>query len=194
MDIPDPNAYFNYYGDANYDVRQRFSFSGVYTLPGLGSGVAKLLTGGWEASSIVAIQTGTPFWVIDNRSASVMCSSNGTLSGANLGACPTSPTSQPFKIVTGVSPNVSNPNGYVLAPGSGDYNLNGNGWDVPNAPSQNFAGSHGKSAYINGLFTASEFPQPAIGTEGNLRRNLYRNPGLVQVDASLLKNNHLPWL
>ena len=30
--IPDQNAYFNYYGDANYDVRQRFSFSGVYTL------------------------------------------------------------------------------------------------------------------------------------------------------------------
>lgn len=194
MDIPDPNAYFSYYGDANYDVRQRFSFSGAYTLPGLGSGVAKMLTGGWEASSIVAIQTGTPFWVIDNRSASVMCSSDGTLAGTNLGPCPTSPTSQPFKIVTGVSPNVSNPNGYVLAPGSGDYNLNGNGWDVPNAPSQNFSGSHSKSAYVNGLFTASDFPQPAIGTEGNLHRNLYRNPGLVQVDASLLKNNHLPWL
>ena len=71
--IPDQNAYFNYYGDANYDVRQRFSFSGVYTLPGLKSGFGKVLTDGWEVSSIIAVQTGTPFWVIDNRPADVMC-------------------------------------------------------------------------------------------------------------------------
>jgi hypothetical protein len=35
---------------------------------------------------------------------------------------------------------------------------------------------------------------PSIGEQGNLERNIYRNPGLSQVDASLLKNNHLPWL
>src|ERR1700732_874514 len=40
----DQNAYFNYYGDANYDVRQRFSFSGLYTIPGLKSGFDKVLT------------------------------------------------------------------------------------------------------------------------------------------------------
>jgi hypothetical protein len=33
-----------------------------------------------------------------------------------------------------------------------------------------------------------------VGQQGNERRNLFRNPGLVQVDASLLKNNHVPWL
>jgi hypothetical protein len=27
-----------------------------------------------------------------------------------------------------------------------------------------------------------------------LKRNIYRNAGLVQVDASLMKNNHLPWI
>jgi Carboxypeptidase regulatory-like domain len=188
INIPQSSSYFNYYGDANYDVRHRFSFSGSYTLPGLGSGIAKLLTRGWEASSIVAIQTGTPFWVIDNRGASIMCSDNGTLDGTQA-ACPSQPT-----IVTGVSPSVSNPNGYVLAPNSGDYNLDGIGYDVPNAPTQSFTGSHSRSAYINGLFKASDFPQPAAGTEGNLRRNIYRNPGLVQFDASILKNNHLPWL
>jgi hypothetical protein len=75
-----------------------------------------------------------------------------------------------------------------------NYNLDGIGYDVPNAPSQDFTGSHSRSSYINGLFSAGAFPQAAIGTEGNLARNLYRNPGLVQVDASILKNNHLPWL
>ena len=40
----------------------------------------------------------------------------------------------------------------------------------------------------------ADFPAPTAGTEGKLPRNIYRNPGLVQVDASVLKNNHLPWL
>lgn len=151
LSIPDQNAYFSYYGDANYDVRQRFSFSGSYTLPGLNNGVAKVLTSGWEVSSIIAIQSGTPFWVYNTNSATAL-----------------------------VNP--------------GDYNLDGNNWDVPNTPAQNFSGSHSRSSYINGLFTAADFPAPATGSEGNLARNLYRNPGMFQVDAAMLKNNHLPWL
>jgi hypothetical protein len=126
--IPDQSAYFSYYGDANYDVRQRFSFSGAYTLPGFKSGVASILTSGWEASSIIAIQTGTPFWVYN-----------------------TNPANAPV-----------NP---------GDYNLDGNNWDAPDTPTQNYSGSHSRSAYINGLFTAADFPVPATGTEGNEPRN-----------------------
>jgi hypothetical protein len=147
LSVPDQNAYFNYYADANWDVRQRFSFSGVYTLPGLRNGIAKVLTSGWEVSSIMAIQTGTPFWVIDNRS----------------------------------------------LPAGGDYNADGNNFDIPMAPAQNFTGSHSRQAYINGLFTTADFPAPPAGTEGDLKRNIYRNPGLFQWDASVLKNNHIPW-
>lgn len=67
QNIPDPTAYFTYWADANWDVRHRFSFSGTYTLPGLNSGVGKALTSGWELTSIAAIQTGTPFWVINTN-------------------------------------------------------------------------------------------------------------------------------
>jgi hypothetical protein len=147
LNIPDPTAYFTYWGDANYDVRQRFSFSGAYTLPGLNKPIAKVLTLGWEVSSIIAVQSGTPYWVIDNRA---------------FGA-------------------------------GGDYNADGVNYDVPNMPTQNFSGSHSRQAYINGLFTVADFPTPAPGTEGNEKRNLYRNPGLFQWDASILKNNHIPW-
>jgi hypothetical protein len=42
--------------------------------------------------------------------------------------------------------------------------------------------------------TAADFPVPAPGTEGNEPRNIYRNPGMLQIDASLLKNTHLPHL
>jgi hypothetical protein len=178
--IPDQNAYFNYYGDANYDVRQRFSFSGVYTIPGLKSGVGRILTGGWEVSSIIAVQTGTPFWVIDNRPPDVMCNNGGQV--VSCSSVSTLPTASPV-----ITPN-------ILAPDSGDYNLDGVNYDIPLAATQNFSGGHSRKAYLNGLFTTADFGQAPQGTEGTEPRNIYRNPGMFQADASVLKNNKLPWL
>ncbi|MBV9265664.1 MAG: TonB-dependent receptor [Acidobacteriaceae bacterium] len=146
LNIPDPTAYSTYWGDANWDVRHRFSFSGMYTLPGPKSGWIKPFASGWQISTIAAIQTGTPFWVY---------------------------TTAPFGA-------------------GGDYNADGLNWDVPNAPNTNYTGSHGEHAYLNGLFSASAFPAPAPGTEGNLKRNIYTNPGMLNLDASLLKNTHIP--
>ncbi len=150
LGIPDPTAYFSYKGDANWDVRHRFSFSGSYILPGMHEGVGKVVTSGWEVTSIAALQTGTPFWVYTT---------------AAYGA-------------------------------GGDFNADGNNWDVPNTPANNsqFTGSHSRSSYVNGLFTRADFPTPAAGTEGDLKRNSYRNPGMIQFDASLLKNNSVRWI
>jgi hypothetical protein len=144
LNIPDPTAYSTYFADANWDVRQRFSLSEVYTLPGLKSGFGKVLTSGWEVSSITAVQSGTPYWVF--------CGS---------GTC--------------------------------DYNQDGVDYDIPGTPSANFGGSHSRQAYEAGLFSAGDFPVPSGVTEGDLKRNSYRNPGLFQVDASVLKNTHVPW-
>ena len=149
LSIPDQNAYFSYYGAADYDVRQRFSASGAYTIPGINHGVGEVVTSGWEMTSIAAVQTGTPFWVYNTNA----------------------PTAANFP---------------------GDYNLDGNNWDVPNAATGNFTGSHSRQAFEKGLFTAADFPVPSPGTEGNEPRNIYRDPGMIQIDASLLKNTHLP--
>jgi hypothetical protein len=148
LNIPDQNAYFHYWGDANWDVRNRFSLSGIYTLPGFSSGFAKVLTAGWSLSSIIVAQSGTPFWVIN---------------GGNL--------------LSG-----------------GDYNADGTNYDIPNAPSFGCNVSYGRSAYKQGLFAASDFSAPAPLTQGSEPRNCYRNPGMVNVDASVAKNTHLPWL
>jgi hypothetical protein len=145
LNIPDPAAYFSYWGDSNWDVRQRFSLSGLYHIPGLKEGVGRVLTDGWEVSTIVAAQTGTPFWVVCGGGA----------------AC--------------------------------DYNGDGAVYDIPDAASGNFTGSHSRDAYKTGIFTASDFGVPAGGTEGNEPRNIYRNPGLFQLDASVVKNTHIPW-
>ena len=70
--------------------------------------------------------------------------------------------------------------------------MDGTDWDVPDTPTANFTGSHSRQAYINGIFTAADFPVPAPGTEGNLKRNIYRNPGFFEFDASVLKNTQVP--
>jgi hypothetical protein len=148
LNIPDQNAYFSYWGDANWDVRNRFSFSEVYTLPGLSSGIGEVLTKGWSISGVVVAQSGTPFWVF-------------------------------------------NTNNFLAPVNPGDYNMDGTNWDVPDAPSTNFSGSHSKQAYIHGIFTQADFPVPAPGTEGNLKRNIYRNPGMLEFDSSVMKNTHI---
>lgn len=52
-------------GPADYDVRHRFTFAGTYELPFAreSKGAAHALLYGWQANSIVTLQTGTPFSV-----------------------------------------------------------------------------------------------------------------------------------
>ena len=165
LGIPDPTAYFSYRGDANWDVRHRFSFSGSYTLPGMHEGVGKVLTSGWEATSIAVLQTGTPYWVYTTN----------PFSAANYGS--------------------ADYNEHY-----GDYNADGSAWSVPDTPANNsqYTGSHSRSTYVNGVFGSTNpqevFPAPTAGTDGNLKRNSYRDPGMVQFDASLLKNNAIRWI
>jgi hypothetical protein len=148
LNVPDAYSYFKDWGDANWDVRNRFSLSGIYTLPGFSSGVARVLTQGWSLSSIIVAQTGTPFWVYN---------------GGNL--------------LTG-----------------GDYNANGVGYDIPDVPNGSCNVSYSRAAYKSGLFAAGYFTAPAAGVEGDEPRNCFRNPGMVNVDASVAKNTHIKWL
>jgi hypothetical protein len=120
--------------------------SGAYTLPGLSSGIGRVVTSGWELTSIVAVQSGTPFWVV--------C--------ANATSC--------------------------------DYNVDGLLYDIPNKPATDFTGSHSRQQFKSGIFTQADFSLPTAGQEGNLPRNIYRNPGYLQIHASVLKNTHLPWI
>src|SRR5207249_4614912 len=58
------------YGSSDNDVRHRFSFSAVYTLPFgsgrqfLSKGALGKIVGGWSISNITAIQTGAPMSVV----------------------------------------------------------------------------------------------------------------------------------
>jgi Carboxypeptidase regulatory-like domain len=73
------------------------------------------------------------------------------------------------------------------APGSGDFNADGDNDDFPDVTSYSYSKS--RKSYLQGLFPASNFPAPAtFGVEGNERYNQFRQPGFAQWDTALLKN------
>ncbi|MBI4166861.1 MAG: TonB-dependent receptor [Acidobacteria bacterium] len=75
-----------------------------------------------------------------------------------------------------------------------DYNLGGQYYDRPDTPSWgNSKSGLSRSDYMSGVFTASDFPVPTPGTNGNLGRNTFRAPGYAQVDFGMIKNTHIPW-
>jgi hypothetical protein len=75
----------------------------------------------------------------------------------------------------------------------GDYNADGYNQDLPNKKTLK-AGGFSKEQYLGGVFdTYRDFGAPDPGTEGNQTRNTFRNPSYFNVDASVIKNNPLPW-
>jgi hypothetical protein len=96
-------------------------------------------------------------------------------------------TSAPFKPVFG-------PSGNVVGNTGGDYNADGQNYDVPNVPSfgRHVTGKN-KSDFLNGLFAASAFPSPSFGVEGNLGRNTYDQPGYNNFDFNFEKFFGVPW-
>ena len=54
--------------------------------------------------------------------------------------------------------------------------------------------SHSRQDFLNkGIFTLSDFTAPTMGTNGSEKRNLFRNPGYLNLDSSMIKNNKLPF-
>jgi hypothetical protein len=75
----------------------------------------------------------------------------------------------------------------------GDFNADGFNYDAPNTPSIGNHISASRSDFINGLFTASSFPIPSLGQEGNLGRNTFDGPGLANVNLNIVKTTAIPW-
>ena len=48
--------------------------------------------------------------------------------------------------------------------------------------------------FLNGIFSAADFPAPALGQPGTLGRNTFRGPSYFNVDLALVKTIHTPWM
>jgi len=152
-------------GPADFDVHNRLSLSLLYELPGakLSNALLRSVVGGWEIGDIMILQQGTPFSVYCSRQFQFGTNADGSTDyNTNVGC---------------------------------DYNADGWNYDRPNVPGADLhiAGASRKQ-FVNGLFDCTTslcgnvFAAPALGQEGSLSRNTYRNPGFDASNISLLKN------
>jgi hypothetical protein len=163
---PTPLNPQQYYGPSNSDVPNRFSLSFNYSLKGLngGAGAVGHLTGGWGISGTSIFQSGYPLTASTNASYQPVC--------ANAGTCP----------------SLANPAiGY--APGSGDFNADGNNFDYPNALT--YSQSTSNQAWLTGAIPKSDFAVPAFGSEGNEKSNGFRGPNFYETNLNFYKDTRL---
>ena len=164
-------------GLSMFDIPQRFTVSLNWNpKPGFHSGVLSAVTHGWGLSTLINAQSGRPFSVWNGAPPNLQCVQAGSANqkpGAG-GACQS---------------------GFTLANLGGDYNMDGGGgavgggfYDRPNAPAPGaIKSSFSQHDFITGLFPASAFPTPAIGTSGNLGRNTFRGPHQINADVAIMR-------
>ena len=164
---PSPDNSSQYYAPSNFDVPNRFSLSFNYSLKGMndGKGAIGNLTGGWGISGTSIFQSGYPLTAANFNSYNPVCQNTA------VGAPP--------------CPSATNPAvGY--APGSGDYNADGNNLDYPNATS--YQQSTNNKAWLTGAIPKTNFATPTFGSEGNEKPMQFRGPNFLETNANFYKD------
>jgi len=98
-------------------------------------------------------------------------------------------TGTPYTVFCGRSFSpIRNASGAIVGNAGCDYNADGTNFDRPNTPAfgDNKTGSN--QDFINGIFSAADFPAPALGQNGTLGRNTFYGPGYFNVDLALVKS------
>ena len=187
------------YGSSDFDVKHRLTFSLTYAIPGR-EAPAQLLQG-WSINSIVSWQTGQP-WIANDMSNNISGSNEMTDRWdffGNPGDFKSGNSSIPFCTGTNSSDGVcSQTTPSTLASGT---TLN-----LPTAQSAAFfASCLAAAAKVDGSATgpntaaaslanfgcyaqgSSVMIPPAPGTFGTMGRNIFRDPGLFNMDLSVTK-------
>jgi len=188
------------YASSDFDVRHRFTFTGTYELPGK-KGFGQLLEG-WKINSIVTLQSAQPWLANDSMND---FSGTGDLADrwdffGNPADFHSSANSIPFCTgfgVGGTAPiNGYDVSGVTCTTTSGIYGTtsatlaNSAAWAAMcAADAQGTLG--GTSNLVGaGCFASgnSVLTPPALGTFGNMGRNIFRDSGFKNVDFSVFKS------
>jgi hypothetical protein len=165
-------------GNSIYDIRHRLVANFVWDLPFArnSNGFSGKVLGGWQLNGIWSVQSGAHWEPFDSAGRSFKVCSGGVCSSS--AACNSAST-----FVSAGCVNVG-----------GDYNLDGQKNDRPNAQAQSVSTTHdmwanGWGANYVGL--GNFFTSPCGGTGpciGNLGRNTFVGPNFFDMDMSLFKN------
>jgi hypothetical protein len=172
--------YNQFYAPSPWDVPNRFSLGTSYLLPGdhLSNGIERRALGGWTLSGLVILQSGYPFTVYTGAplAVSTTASDGAPLTSANYAA----------ELAAGH---------LTFAPGSGDFNADGDNNDYPNVTGRQQKHNRKDFQVGQGIFPTcpggvlpcGQFTLPAVGQEGNETPNGFRNPGYADTDFTVKK-------
>jgi len=167
------------YASSDFDIRQRFTLSLTYAIPGR-KGFGQMLEG-WELNSIVTLQSGQPWGPIDL----------GT-DAAGTGPLPVSPpASAPIRWSFYGKPTdfKSGPTPIPFFPGASNPACAAQALAVDGGtPGASTASLTSFGCYAQG---SSIMIPPPLGQFGNMGRNLFRDSGFRNFDFSIAKNWHL---
>jgi carboxypeptidase family protein len=166
---PSPLNPAQYYAPSVFDVPNRFSLSFNYSVKGLngGKGAIGYLTGGWGISGTSIFQSGYPMTASNFNAYVPVCDPT------NLNPCP----------------SAANPaTGY--APGSGDYNADGNNLDYPDASS--YHQSTNNRDWLTGAIPKGNFGIPTFGTGGGSEKPMqFRQPNFIETNVNFYKDTKI---
>jgi hypothetical protein len=152
------------WGNGDYDIRHRFTFSMSYELPRVHAPLQ--LGEGWQLTSIVNLQTGEPFSFFD--SSDDISFSGEFLDRWDFSGDPNDVhwTADPAKQITHLT-----------------------GTDATNNPRCAAQNKNPDMEDIFGCFVSGSavITPPAYGTFGNMRRNIFRGPAYANLDMSITK-------
>jgi hypothetical protein len=178
------------YASSDFDIRHRLTLTATYNIPGI-KGFAQMLEG-WQINSIVNLQTAQP-WAAwdggDNISGTGENADRWDIFG-NPADFPSGKVSIPYCgsggapfTAANVSCNITTVYGPV--PLSASATSSAIAGCIAHSPAGAPLASTGCYVSTNGN---SFLVAPALGTYGNMGRNIFRDSGLYTVDLSVFKN------
>lgn len=180
QNYPVAYPYSQFYAPSPWDVPSHFSFGMNYEFPGLNlnNPVLRRLAGGWTLSGTALLQSGYPFSVF---------------TGAPLAISTTGKDGTPITASNYAAERAAG--NLQFAPGSGDFNADGNNNDYPSVIA--YKQKHSRSDYEigrgifptcpGGVLPCGDFTLPQVGQEGNETPNQFRNAGYADVDLNIKK-------
>ncbi len=168
------------YGNSDMDIRHRFTFTTTYEFPSK-PGYAQLLQG-WQVNSILTLQTGQPWSVIDG----VLNGSDVSLTGELSDRWDFFGKPSDFSVTSTAIPQ------FTSAGDAGDPRHIYSTVCVPQAQAAGHDTSAAGSLASLGCFVKgnSVLLPPDFGTFGTMGRNIFRGPSFHEWDLSVVKSFH----
>ena len=169
------------YGPSEFDVRHRFTLTGLWNIPGpkRGGALNKVL-GGWALNTIVSLQSGRPFDVYCGQAWYNGCD-------FNMDGLPYDRPNRPANVKTAGFSNSQFENGIF---GNPALTFSSSGFSRTSVALQTFCPYGLNSIIDDGFVPINSGPGSQcvpVGEDGNLSRNAFRGPAFKDVDLSLVK-------